>query len=173
MKCWASSYHKHCVSISGTHTFTNMSRRYRMKVAPTCAYLIEKNQTLALFENAGIAVHELRMNPVYDRAYCSRACTKANSTSMHTMWTKNWWGADDKVIGYYCPEGWRRFSLVAEGVDYDSSLTVYHGTKPSIVAKIYQNGLRSKECQAVSTASPRHTSFPALHTVRIHDMRVS
>ena len=117
MKCWAPSYHEHCRAVGRPHTFTNMSHRYRTKIAPTCAFLSEEDQTFALFEHAGINVQAIPLYSVYDRAYCSSACKKANTTRMHTHWEGNWAGASSKVIGYYCPAGWRRFSVVANGVD--------------------------------------------------------
>jgi len=147
MKCWASAYHEHCRTACTTHTFTNMTQRYRMKVTPTCAFLSDSDKTLALFQHVGIEINEIRLCKDYDRAYCSVKCTKANTSHMHTCWTGNWVGAQAKVIPYYCPVGWRRFSVIAKDVDFKNSVTVYHGTRPSLISNIYKNGLLCRQCQ--------------------------
>jgi len=147
MTCWGKAYHEHCLAAGTTHTFTNMTQLYRIKVAPTCAFLSDEDQTLALFQHVGININEISLNPQYDRAYCSAKCKQAGKLRMHSSWTGNWHGAKAKIIPYYCPIGWRRFSVVAKDVDFENSVTVYHGTRPSLIEKICKNGLLCRKCQ--------------------------
>jgi hypothetical protein len=181
MLCWASTYAKHCSLLVTRHTFTNMSHRYRISIAPTCAMLCEQEQTLAIVKNAGVDIAALTFDPRYDRAYCTSACERAKKFNMmHTTWAGKLAGASSKFVSYYCPSGWRRFSLRASNVDFEKSVTVYHGTRAGVVAKIFQNGLMAKKCQhgySAAYVSPSiiycsHPRYARVSKIRLADDKI-
>ena len=94
-------------------------------------------------------VSKLEFEPEYDRFYLRFSESKELSHEHDTFWSGELAGRD---YPYFCPGGWRRFSLkIQASFDNDEfwkdSTIMYHGTDPKFVAPIVEHGFRPQECQ--------------------------
>lgn len=85
--------------------------------------------------------------PDFDRFYVPNSVR--NRTHMKTGWQGRL--QDGRTMDYFCPTGWRRFSLNIGSVDnisyWDSTTIMYHGTAPENISNIILNGFRANKCQ--------------------------
>ncbi|CAF1516493.1 unnamed protein product [Adineta ricciae] len=104
-----------------------------------------------------VHVKAISWNTRFNRGYCTKNCTKHNTSTIHTYWTGRL-ASSPEQYPYYVPSTWYRLSVDVDTtslLDWSSNWhTLYHGTDPHNIHKILKNGFRVRECQH---------GFPALY----------
>jgi hypothetical protein len=124
-------------------------------------------------------VHVKRMhwNGKFNRGYCTESCTTINKTTTHTYW-KGRLPSSPERFPYYVPSTWFRLSVQVDATrlpDWGPNWhTLYHGTDPRNIHKIFENGFRVRECQHGFPAlylspSIQYSSHPRYARVILHN----
>lgn len=116
----------------------------------------------------------------YDKFFVEPTHPLRGSSRWHMSWVGELKGTSDGC-GYFCPSGWRRFSLDAseslksaaasclgtsnEKAFFSNSSIMYHGTSGKNVLSIIKDGFRPNECQhgvkaVYLSPSIRYTAHP-------------
>ena len=97
-----------------------------------------------------VHVKRLHWNGKFNRGYCTKSCTKHNTTSLHTYWEGRLASSPER-FPYFVPSNWYRLSLRVDSTflpEWDSNWhTLYHGTHPQNIHKIIENGFLIRQCQ--------------------------
>lgn len=109
-----------------------------------------------------------RYAPSFDKFYVEPWHPSANASQWTTTLSGALAGSERKAFPYYCPSGWRRFSLDAPRRSergFEGGCTMYHGTRPGNLQKIVANGVLAHRCQhgckaAYFTPSVRYAAHP-------------
>jgi len=108
-----------------------------------------------------------RFSEGHHRGYVSATHPEKNTVMQRTHWVGPLNDGGDQLVEYYCPVGWRRFSLKQSLSEqfWRTSSNMYHGTAPQNAVSIIENGFRTStlqhKCPAVYLSpSIRYTAHP-------------
>eukprot|EP01006_Ploeotia_vitrea_P060520 TRINITY_DN76056_c0_g1_i1.p1 TRINITY_DN76056_c0_g1~~TRINITY_DN76056_c0_g1_i1.p1 ORF type:complete len:271 (+),score=15.60 TRINITY_DN76056_c0_g1_i1:10-822(+) len=100
-------------------------------------------------DNTDVDISELEFAPGFNRFYVGADAPTRNTSRNDTHWVGS---LENRGLPYYCPVGWKRFSLkVAEGFGWEGCPICYHGTGGHNVAKIAKVGFKAHYLQHKDT----------------------